>query len=285
MHTLEIRFRYLLTTCPQTLEHIPVLGEVAEAQLRCRFCSATTPRTCKTCLESIVSTALSKYKQVAKDAVSLEGLDKDPRIDLAFVASSALVKLSGLHQSRSSRLPPLSNVDVSRLMQAIVILEAQVSRSPNEVPLRLVLVQFYLLLGCASLAYQTWLPMDVKRTIQDALSPLFFDRIASISPGLFTQGKHSLMGPLVSYYTGCLREASPVKVWDAFAAGSYSSVLEMANYWDRLRRSCTIVMTVVEQRRAIRANVGRFDVGIEQSPLLCKLIRDASCTEQCLILS
>lgn len=163
-------------------------------------------------------------------------------------------------------------MDVSRLLQAIVILGAQVSKTPNEVPLRLVLVQFYLLLGCASLAYQTWLPMDVKRTIQDALSPLFFDRISSISPGLFSQNRHPLMEPLTSYYTGLLREASPVKVWDAFAAGSYSSILDMATYWDRLRRSCTIVMTAVEERRATRAHGGRIETGIEQSPMLCKLI-------------
>lgn len=269
--TLEIRFRYLLTTCPQTLEHIPVLGEAAEEKLKCKFCATVTARICKTCLESTASTALSRYRHVEKNTDNLKGLDKDPRIDLAFVASSALVKLSGLHQTSTSRLPPLSNVDVARLMQAVVILGAQVSKTPNEVPLRLLLVQFYLLLGCASLAYQTWLPMDVKRTIQDALSPLFFDRISSISPGLFSQSRH-LTEPLTSYYGGLLREASPIKVWDAFAAGSYSSILDMANYWDRLKRSCTIVMTAVEERRATRALGGRLDVGIEQLPLLCKLV-------------
>lgn len=268
--TLEIKFRYLLTTCPQTLEYLPVLGEATEEQLKCKFCATLTAKTCKACLESIVSTTLSKFREVEKHVDSLKGLDKDPRIDLALVASSALVKLSGLRQNPTSRLPPLSNVDVPRFMQAILILATQVSKTPNEVPLRLLLVQFYLLLGCASLAYQTWLPMDVKRTIQDTLSPLFFDRIASLSPGLFNQNRH-LTEPLTSYYTGLLREASPVKVWDAFAAGSYSSILDMANYWNRLRRSCTIVMTVVEERRATRAHGGRLDVGIEQSPLLCKL--------------
>lgn len=267
--TLETRFRYLLTSCPQTLEHVPVLGEAVEEQLKCKFCGSSTVGSCKACLKNVVSAALSKYKEAEKNANSAKDLDKDPRIDLALVASSALVKLSGLHRSRSSKLPPLSNVDVPKLMQAIVILGAQVSKTPNEVPLRLLLVQFYLLLGCASLAYQTWLPMDVKRTIQDALSPLFFDRIASISPGLFTQVKQ-LMDPLTSYYSGLLREPAPVKVWDAFAAGSYSSILDMANYWDRLRWSCTVAMTEVEERRATRALGGRLDVGIEQSAFICK---------------
>lgn len=230
-----------------------------------------TTKICKACLENVVSTALSKLREVEKRVDSSKGLDKDPRIDLALVASSALVKLSGLRQNPTSRLPPLSNINVPRFLQAILVLATQVSKTPNEVPLRLLLVQFYLLLGCTSLAYETWLPMDVKRTIQDSLSPLFFDRIASLSPGLFNQNKHALTEPLTSYYTGLLREASPVRVWDAFAAGSYSSTLDMANYWGRLRRSCTLVMSAIEERRATRALGGRLDVGIEQSSLLCKL--------------
>lgn len=266
--SLEIKFRYLLTTCPQTLEHIPVVGDAQEEQFKCKFCSGLTTAICNTCLENIASAALSGYKDAEKASESLKGLNKDPRIDFALVASSALLKLSGLRQGQSSSLPPLSNVDAPRLLQAIIVLGTQVSKTPNEVPLRLVLVQLYLILGCASLAYQTWVPMDVKRTIQDALSPLFFDRIFSLSPGLFNQGRHPLMEPLTSYYSGCLREDSPVKIWDAFKSGSYTSILDMAKYDDRLKRSCTVAMTVIEERRATRALGGRIEDGIEQSPLL-----------------
>lgn len=155
-----------------------------------------------------------------------------------------------------------------RFLQAVVILGTQISKTPNEIPLHLLLVQLYRLMGSASLAYQTWVPMDVKRTIQDSLSPLFFDRIFSIAPGLFQQSRPALTEPLRSYYAGCLRDKSPVKIWDAFAAGSYTSILDMAEYNDRLRRSCTLVMTAVEGRRATRALGGRLDGGIDQSPLL-----------------
>lgn len=272
VRTLEIKFRYLLTTCPLTLEHVVVVGEAEEPRLKCKFCSSLTDRTCKACLEHVVSTALSTYKDVEKAPETLKGLDKDPRSDLALVASSALLKLSGLRQAQiPSKLPPLSNVDMSRLLQAAAILGTQVTRTPNEIPLRLLLVQLYLLLGCASIAYQTWVPMDVKRTVQDALSPLFFDRISTISPGLFHQSRHPLLEPLTSYYTGCLRENSPVKIWDAFKAGSYTSILDMAAYSDRLRRSCTLAMTVIEERRATRASGGRLEGGIEQSRLLAHL--------------
>lgn len=269
VRVLEIKFRYLLTTCPLTVEHVVVVGEAEQPQLQCSFCSSITPKNCKTCLESVASAALSAYKDIEKSPETLKGLDKDPRSDLALVATSALLKLSGLGQIQmSTKLPPLSNVDVSRLLQATIILGTQASRAPAEIPLRLLLVQVYLLLGCASLAHQTWLPLDVKRTIQDALSPLFFDRLSSISPSLFYKDRRPLTEPLSSYYHGCLREDSPVKVWEAFSAGSYTSILDMAEFSDRLRRSCTLIMTVVEDRRALRSLGGKMESSIEQMPLL-----------------
>lgn len=240
-------------------------------QLKCNFCSTLTDRNCKACLKSVASAALSAYKDAEKASAALKGLDKDPRVDLALVAASALLKLSGLRQTQmSTKLPPLSTVDMSRLLQATALVGAQVARTPSEISLRLLLVQLYLLLGCASLAYQTWIPLEVKRTIQDALSPIFFDRLSTLSPGLFHQQRRPLVEPLTSYYAGCLREDSPVKIWDAFNAGSYISILDMAAYSDRLRRSCTLAMTVVEDRRATRTSGGRIEGGIEQSPLLGK---------------
>jgi N-terminal acetyltransferase B complex non-catalytic subunit len=267
-----------LTTCPLAQEYIAVTAEAGDAQLKCKFCSSITTKNCISCLENIVSSALSAYKEIDKTPEAPKGLDKDPHVDLALVAASTLLKLSGLRQSASSpsRLAPLSSAaDPSRVLQAAMLLAAQLSKTPDEMPLRLLLVQVYVLLGCGSLAHATWVPTDVKRTIQDALSPLFFDRLSGVSPGLFQRpgpGRQALTSPLTSYYSGCLREKSPVKIWDAFAAGSYTSILDMATYSDRLRRSCTLVMTVVEERRATRALGGKIEGGIEQSPLLGELM-------------
>lgn len=248
-----------------------VVGEFGEPQLQCNLCSSITPKNCRACLESVASAALSAYKEIDKSPEAIKGLDKDPRSDLALVATSALLKLSGLRQSQTyAKLPPLSDVDMSRLLQATIILATQASRAPDEIPLRLLLVQVYVLLGCATLAHQAWQPLDVKRTIQDALSPLFFDRLSSISPGLFHEGRRPLTDPLSSYYNVCLREESPVKVWDAFTAGSYTSILDMAEYWDRLRRSCTLVMTVIEERRSLRSFGAKLENSTEQLPLLGK---------------
>lgn len=268
---LAIKFRYLLSTCPLTLEHLVVVGPDNEQELECRLCDSASRGNCKNCLERVASSALCAYKDIDKTPEALQKLDKDPRTDLALVAVSALLKLSGLRQTQlPNKLSPLSDVKVFRLLQATAILATQVERTSDDVPLRLLLVKVYLLLGCAKEAYLTWLPMDVKRTIQDALSPLFFDRLSTISPGLFLEGRRSLTEPLASYYYVCLREPSPVKIWDAFSSGNYTSILDMAEYSDRLRRSCTLVMTVVESRRALRACGGHMVSDIERMPLLCE---------------
>ena len=78
------------------------------------------------------------------------------------------------------------------------------------------------------------------------------------------------MEPLRSYYSSSLKDRAPVKIWDAFAAGSYSAILDMVEYMDRLRRSCTLVMTAVEERRATRAIGGKLDSGIDELPMLCE---------------
>lgn len=271
---LELKFRYLLTTCPQTLSRLPsvVNGEDQTAQYRCRVCSNTIRRQpCGTCLTNIATAAASLHQRICADAEfvkAIPSLDKDPRSDLSLILAMAALKMAGLDGSRSSRSgSPLHNVDPARFLQAVLVLDAQLKQTPNDTPLRLLLIQLYLLLGCASCAYQLWVPMGVIRTIQDSLSPLFFDRISSLSPGLF-QGSRPLMEPLRSYYFSTLRDSSPVGIWDAFSSGSYSSILGMAEFDNRLRRSCTLVMTIVEERRATRAFGSRLDTGVDEMPVI-----------------
>lgn len=184
------------------------------------------------------------------------------------LAGLCLLKLSGLQRRAPKPLhAPLHDIDTSKFLQGVLVLDAQLRETPDDAGLRLLLIQLYLLLGCGSYAYQLWTPLGVKRTIQDALSPLFFDRISTISPGLF-QGSRPLMEPLRSYYTTTLRDPCPLRVWDAFSSGSYTSILDMAEYDSRLRRSCTRVMAAIEERRAIRAFGGKLGTDIDEDPLV-----------------
>jgi len=248
-----------------------------QAQLfRCRFCSKLADTYCGSCLRGIIVDSADIYQQLNTDSAlvnKLPDLDKDPRVDLALVVGTSLLKLAGLGAGNPKNLqPPLRDVEPHLLLQAILIIDTQLKQTPSDNGLRLLLIRLYLLLGAASYADQLWTPMGVKRTIQDALSPLFFDRISTLSPGLF-QGTKPYMILLNQYYNSSLRDDCPVRIWDAFSSGSYTSILDMSEYDNQLRRSCTLMMTLVEQHRAARAFGGKIDVEIADTPLACKLPR------------
>jgi hypothetical protein len=235
------------------------------------LCSNPASLPCEECLKSIISSAATTNQKITaepKHVKAIPDLDRDPRLDLSMLIGLCLLKLGGL-QRRTLNLsqPPLQDITPSRLLQAVLVLDTQLRKTPDDTGLRLLLVQLYILLGGTSYAYQLWAPLDVKRTIQDALSPLFFDRISTLSPGLF-QGSRPLMDPLRSYYTATLRDQCPIRVWDAFSAGSYTSIIDMAEYDSGLRRSCTLVMTIVEERHATRALGGRLNLDVNEDPLL-----------------
>lgn len=189
------------------------------------------------------------------------------------VIGMSVLKLAGLRtKDHSLTRLPMRGVDAGLLLQATLILDTQLKETPRDNGLRLLLVQLHLLLGSASIAYQLWLPMDVKRTIQDALSPLFFDRISTLSPGLF-HGPRPLMEPLRAHYRNTLRDECPLKMWDAFLSGSYTSILGMNEYDSTLRRSCTLMMSMVEESRATRAFGGKGDGDIADQQLACECYR------------
>jgi hypothetical protein len=286
LKVLGCKLRYLLSTCPQTLSAQPNVtdGEIEHKPFECRLCNNPTSLPCQSCLRKLTAEASNVYKQLTGDQEildSLPRLDRDPRLDLALVMGNSLLKLSRLRPRTSDQGQSLWHLaEPGPFLQAVLLLDTQLRETPGDTQLRILLVQLYLLLGCASYAYQLWTPLDVKRTIQDSLSPLFFDRISTLSPGLF-RGTRPLMEPLRSFYNHSLVDRSPVRIWDAFSAGSYTSALDMVEFDGNLRRSCTLVMTLVEERRAIRCYGGKVDCEIEEHPLAGMLpswsVADCSC--------
>ncbi|KAK4192377.1 N-acetyltransferase B complex non catalytic subunit-domain-containing protein [Podospora australis] len=271
---MELKLRYLLTTCPQTLSPLPSVidGKAQDKPFQCLFCSNPASLPCETCLKKIVVDASSTYAQLndkklldlVPTIISL--VDRDPRLDLALVMGTALLKLAGLRPQIPNFAQSLwQDVKADTILQAVLILDTQL-KITNHNGLRLLLVQLYLLFGCASYAHELWRPMDVKRTIQDSLSPLFFDRISSISPGLFL-GTRPLLEPLGSYFHNSLRADCPMKIWDAFSFSSYTSILDMAEFDNKLRTSCTVIMALVEERRARRCFGGELAFAVDDYPI------------------
>ncbi|TLD14721.1 hypothetical protein PspLS_10973 [Pyricularia sp. CBS 133598] len=262
--TLYVKLRYHLITSPHSVFHdyeeAKEPGErFKKPPTRCKYCSGMlASKECQDCIRQVAKVAMELHTVTSqKQPDEVSDMDRDPTIDLALVAAMCLLKLSGLASS-SLDLPVQHQVDFRLFLQTVAILDTQLQKTPDQPPLRLLLSRLYIVLGCASYSHQLWLPLGVKRTIHDSLSPLFFDRISTISPGLFV-GARPPMEPLRTFYSYTLRDPSPVKIWDAFDSGSYSSVLEITDYCERLRHSCTLIMTVVEERRVARALGGRLD--------------------------
>ncbi|KAK5659258.1 hypothetical protein OQA88_1350 [Cercophora sp. LCS_1] len=281
LKSLTCKIRYLLATCPQTVSRYPsmVKGQQQTESHQCRFCSSLTAFPCRSCLKQIIGDSADVYRQITADKDirdSIPHLDKDPRIDLSLVIGTSLLKLAELQAGNLHALrSPLHDVDSSLFLQSTLILDTQLKRTPSDNSLRLLLVQLYLLLGNASYAQQLWAPLDVKRTIQDALSPLFFDRISTISPALF-QGARPLLEPLVTYYNNTIGGDCPLKIWDAYSYGSYTSILDMVKYDDKLRRSCTLFMTLVEEYRAARLFGTKMNYEISDHPLTWRIKDDTT---------
>ncbi len=268
---LLLKLRYLLATCPETRCPRMLLAEGSRNspssapsdclfELACKLCLHAAPESygCTSCLQSLAMESLQLYRALSDSSEFMDSVgrrDKDPRVDLTLVAVSSLMRLSGIHHPATKTKPGrqwLAKVDVTHLLQAALVLDAQQRQTPDDIPVRLLLVRLSTLLGCAAQALQLSKPLGVKRTILDALGPLFYDRMSTVSPGLFTAGK-PLLEPLRQYYDTVLWRPSAVKIWDAFEAGSYSSILDMAAFNENLQHSCTRVMTVVEERRAARS--------------------------------
>ncbi|KAH8900932.1 hypothetical protein GQ53DRAFT_790362 [Thozetella sp. PMI_491] len=264
LEVLEHKIRYFISTSPRTLSprHLAV-GDDQSMPYQCQICSSATTDPCMACLQKLVTASTKTYKKLMAE----EGAPSSYRQDVALVIAMSLLKLAGLKERAAQTQPSLQVVNKSLFLQGVLVLDSHVKRNTGDIGARILLSQLYLLLGCATLAYQTWVPLDIKRTIQDSLSPLFFDRISTISPGLF-QGSRPLMEPLRSYYNNVLQNNAPVKIWDAFSSGSYHSIVGVVEYDKALRRSCTLAMTLVEERRATRAFGGKLEDEIKSNPLL-----------------
>lgn len=226
------------------------------------------------CRIAVSSVKLARSIEESKDKTGLFANQvNDPLADLSLVAAMCLLKVSGLRRTASLDDPaPLNSTEIRFLLKAIFLLDVRQRKSPQHVPLRMFLCKLYLLVGCVSLAHQLWAPMDVKRTIQDSLSPLFFDRLSDLSPSIFrpVPGRPALLEPLKSYYTTTSRAGGSKKMWESFEGGNYSSIWGISEYMDRLASSCTAVMAAVEDRRSTRLLHGKVDAVVEDVQYLGK---------------
>ncbi|KAM3523128.1 hypothetical protein MY4038_008325 [Beauveria bassiana] len=233
---LALKLQYFAATCPQT----------------CTTAGTTSER--RACREPLfkkvyqASMALHKYISTISSYASQS--TKDVQSEVALVAAFCLI---GLANQLPSSLPTTEATQY--LVQALLLLQQQLSSSPKHSQISLLLVQLHLRVGSAPEALAVWDTLAVKRTIMDSLAPLFYDRLSTVAPGMtspLTGAGWQLMTSIKTHYQTSLKMRMPRRLIDAFQDGSYSSVLAVPRYIENLRVSCTRAMSLVESVRSER---------------------------------
>ena len=249
---LKLKTQYLLATCP--LMYTAVSGQ--SLRYSCAGCESDvdSAAVCRSCFQKIWKAGLELYKEVATETP--DQLSNNPQIppELTLLVAFCSIKIAASHGD--SNIDPRSLSVARHLFQAILVLEYQLSFSPKNSQMLLVLIQLHLLLGSSPRARQLWEDLSIKRTIIDSLGPLFYDRLSTIAPHLISPSDNwgwQLVDLLTSHFSYSLKLRMPRRLVDAFEAESYSSVLEIPKYITDLRNSATRALSLVEESRSERA--------------------------------
>ncbi|KAM3511567.1 hypothetical protein MY11210_004785 [Beauveria gryllotalpidicola] len=233
---LALKLQYFAATCPQTC----ITAGTKSERRACRELRFKNVYQASMALHKYINTISSYTSQSTKDVQS----------EVALVAAFCLV---GLADQLPSSLPTTEATQY--LVQALLLLQQQLSSSPKHSQISLLLVQLHLRVGSAPEALAVWDTLAVKRTIMDSLAPLFYDRLSTVAPGMtspLTDAGWQLMASIKTHYQTSLKMRMPRRLIDAFQDGSYSSVLAVPRYVENLRVSCTRAMSLVESVRSER---------------------------------
>ncbi|KAK2001511.1 N-acetyltransferase B complex non catalytic subunit [Colletotrichum falcatum] len=256
VRALALKLQYLGLSTSKTIVRVPNEDPKKPNNWRCIVCATVGKASvCTTCLQTLLESTLALYSTLINSSEISPSLNCIP--ELAILAAMCCIRLSGLHQ-RGALNPtyPIKSDRSDRVLQAALLIEHQLTKTPKHTRLTLVLVRIYLVLGCASRAREVWDTADVKRTIIDSLGPYFFDRLSSIAPTLVlppNKPEKGLMQGLKAHYNTSLKLRMPRRLADAFEAESYTAILDIPSYIGHLRSSCTLIMGYVEESRAARA--------------------------------
>ncbi|KAJ1327741.1 N-terminal acetyltransferase B complex non-catalytic subunit [Microdochium nivale] len=277
---IAIRLRVQFTIATQVAAVCPACGS-----------ESSQSRQCSQCLRQVAIIALQQYKAAMADKDLRDSVlpkePVDPVSDFVVIGASALLKLGNVGvESRpgAPRSSSLTAADVQLVLQAIFLLEGYFAALPKNDALRMMLVKLYLLVGCVSRAKTLWDSFGVKNAVLDSLVPLFYDRLSTYAPHFFasvsvTDGNPTCTSPLVSYFDVALRRTYPRGLKDALDYDSYSSIVGLYEFYEKLKKSCSMVMVRVEARRGRRFNQLKNPRFMDDDPLLQNLTVDHKLSE------
>lgn len=266
---LALKTQYLLLT------HRKTKSRDQNQQLQCTVCEVAVELTlCGACLSRLSEASVAFYDSVTKSGDENTKIKTEVLPELAILIAFCSLNLAFDGSTQTGQ--PLKPQATRHLIRATLLLDDQLAQNPGHSQLSLVLTQLHIRLGSAYRASDIWDVIGVKRTIIDSLGPVFYDRLSTIAPALLSSydswGSH-LMDLLQSHYQISLKLKMPRRLIDAFESGSYSSVMGIPKYIDRLRMSCTRAMSLAEARR-IERFLGQTSHELESDPRFSKFSTD-----------
>ncbi|KAM0413590.1 hypothetical protein ACHAPT_013631 [Fusarium lateritium] len=248
IRTLSLKLQYFAATCPSMYINVP-----GEKPLR--KCVVTDivvdAGSSGPCFKTIAKDALEVYKSLAELTTKHPSVEGEIRPELAIVIALCNIQLSFPPSTDTTNSP----VSFAPLLRAALLMEHQLSLTPKHGIISLLLVQLHILTGSSPRAREIWETLGVKRTIMDSLGPIFYDRLSTLSPALISPSDSwgwDLMELLHSHFSVSLKLRMPRRLIDAFESSSYSSVIDIPQYMEDLRWSCTRAMSLVEEARTER---------------------------------
>ncbi|KAJ3538255.1 hypothetical protein NM208_g5985 [Fusarium decemcellulare] len=248
VRTLSLKLQYFAATCPSMYTTVP-----GDNPLRKCVVTGTEVESSSAgpCFGTVAQAALEVHKSLAELASKHASIEGEIKPELAVVIALCNIQLAFPPSTDISNSP----LSLAPLLRALLLLEHQLSLTPKHGIISLLLVQLHLLTGSTSRARDIWETLGVKRTIMDSLAPIFYDRLSTISPALISPSDNwgwELMELLHSHYSVSLKLRMPRRLIDAFESSSYSSVIDIPEFMENLRWSCTRAMSLVEEARTER---------------------------------
>lgn len=248
VQTLSLKLQYFAATCPSLYATIP--GE--EKKRKCIVSGVELgPDSPGPCFTTIAKSGLELYKTLGALTDKHFSVEAEIKPDLAIVIALCQIQLAFPPSTSVSNSP----TSAAPLLRALLLLEHQLALTPKHGFISLLLVQLHLFVGSVPQAQKIWETLGVKRTIMDSLAPIFYDRLSTIAPALISPNDNSgweLMELLHAHYSVSLKLKMPRRLIDAFEAESYSSIIDIPQYIENLRWSCTRSMSLVEEARTER---------------------------------
>ncbi|RKF51363.1 N-terminal acetyltransferase B complex subunit arm1 [Golovinomyces cichoracearum] len=206
--------------------------------------------------------AIKLYKTAIGASENVTGkllaTDRHPIDDMAVLASMCLIKLGLRNEDNKSNF--LKSSKCSRIIQATVLLEYAWTYSKHNFEISLLLIRFYSLLGCGSLALRAYRRLGLKQIQLDTLSYTLLDRISTFHPHPYDQlidgitAKNSPVDYLTKQHKLYQKITGQISsnIWLSFQHGSYGSIFEMRKVSERLSSSLSAATCVIEGRRITR---------------------------------